>query len=125
MEIHKPKPWRGLREFLKEYGIIVLGVLTALALEQVVDALRWAHDIGEARQALGREIAYNIKALKLIATQDDCMTGRLDQLERWADGAAPKPEAAGRHPIFFTLSTSAWEVANSGQVVAHFPLDQK
>lgn len=125
MEIHKPKPWHGWREFLKEYGIIVLGVLTALALEQVVDALRWAHEIGEARQALGHEIAYNIKALKLIDDENGCMTARLGELERWADGAGPKPEAAGRHPVLWTLSTSAWDVANSGQVVAHFPLDQK
>jgi hypothetical protein len=31
MDIHKPKPWHGVREFLKEYVIIVVGVLTALA----------------------------------------------------------------------------------------------
>jgi hypothetical protein len=37
MDIHKPKPWHGLREFLKEYAIIVVGVLTALAGEQAVD----------------------------------------------------------------------------------------
>lgn len=122
---HKPHPIHGWREFLKEYGIIVLGVLTALALQQMVDTLRWAHEIGEARQALGREIAYNIKALRLIAVQDGCVTARLDELTRWADGAAPRPEVAGRRPTFFTLSTSAWDVANSGQVVAHFPLDQK
>ena len=35
MEIHKPKPWHGFREFLKEYLIIVVGVLTALAGEQL------------------------------------------------------------------------------------------
>ena len=29
MDIHKPKPWHGMREFLKEYVIIVVGVLTA------------------------------------------------------------------------------------------------
>ena len=91
----------------------------------MVDALRWAHETGEARQALGREISYNIKALKLIGIQDGCVSARLGELARWADGVAPKPEAAGRRPTFFTLSTSAWEVANSGQVVAHFPLDQK
>jgi hypothetical protein len=33
VNIHKPKPWHGAHEFLKEYGIIVLGVVTALALE--------------------------------------------------------------------------------------------
>jgi hypothetical protein len=39
MDIHKPKPWRGLREFLKEYLIIVVGVLTALAGEQIVESV--------------------------------------------------------------------------------------
>jgi hypothetical protein len=125
MEIHRPRPWRGWREFLKEYGIIVLGVLTALALEQVVDALRWAHEIGDARQALGREITYNIKALKLIGVQDACMGQRLDALRLWAEGSGPRPPEAVRRPIYYTFETSAWDVANSGQVVAHFPLDQK
>ena len=37
MDIHKPKPWHGVREFLKEYVIIVVGVLTALAAEQAVE----------------------------------------------------------------------------------------
>jgi hypothetical protein len=31
MDINRPKPWRGLREFLKEHLIIVVGVLMALA----------------------------------------------------------------------------------------------
>src|SRR5947209_13236270 len=43
MDIHKPKPWHGLREFLKEYVIIVVGVLTALAFEQAVEWLHWRH----------------------------------------------------------------------------------
>ena len=34
MDIHKPKAWHGVREFLKEYMIIVVGVLTALGAEQ-------------------------------------------------------------------------------------------
>ena len=39
MDIHKPKPWHGAREFLKEYAIIVVGVLTALAGEQAVEGV--------------------------------------------------------------------------------------
>jgi len=31
MDMHKPKPWHSVREFLKEYAIVVVGVLTALA----------------------------------------------------------------------------------------------
>src|SRR4051812_29022396 len=41
MDIHKPKPWHGVREFLKEYVIIVVGVLTALAAESGVEWLHW------------------------------------------------------------------------------------
>ena len=43
MDIHKPKPWHGVREFLKEYVIIVVGVLTALGAEQGVEWLHWRH----------------------------------------------------------------------------------
>ncbi len=48
MDIHKPKPWYGAREFLKEYVIIVVGVLTALGAEQVVEHLRWQKAVDEA-----------------------------------------------------------------------------
>ena len=48
MEVHKPKPIRNWREFLKEYAIIVIGVLTALAAEQAVETL---HEHGRASQA--------------------------------------------------------------------------
>ena len=48
MEIHKPKPIRNWREFLKEYAIIVLGVATALAGEQAAQAL---HDRSRATEA--------------------------------------------------------------------------
>jgi hypothetical protein len=49
MDIHKPKPWRGWREFLKEYAIIVVGVLTALAAEQGAEWHHWNHQVEVAR----------------------------------------------------------------------------
>ncbi|HWE99549.1 MAG TPA: hypothetical protein VG248_07110 [Caulobacteraceae bacterium] len=125
MDIHKPKPWHGWREFLKEYGIIVLGVLTALALEQAVEALRWAHETADARQMLGREISADVRALKLIGAQDACINQRLEALQLWAQGAGPKPAGTLLRPMYYTLQTSGWDVVNSGQAVAHFPLEQK
>ena len=38
MEIHKPKPWHGWREFLAEISVVVVGILIALAGEQTVEA---------------------------------------------------------------------------------------
>jgi hypothetical protein len=39
MDIHKPKPWHGVREVLKEVGTIVVSVLIALGAEQAVEAI--------------------------------------------------------------------------------------
>jgi hypothetical protein len=60
MDLHKPKPWRGLREFLKEYVIIVVGVLTALAAEQGVEWLRWQEKVerGRTHEAAELNAAY-------------------------------------------------------------------
>jgi hypothetical protein len=60
VEIHKPKPWHGFREFLKEYLIIVVGVLTALAFEQGVEWLHWRNQIAETEAALLPEVQVNL-----------------------------------------------------------------
>ncbi len=64
MDIHKPKPFHGWREFLKEYGIIVLGVLTALAFEQVVEMIRDHSRAEETRRNVRAEIVANIGLLQ-------------------------------------------------------------
>ncbi len=125
MDIHKPKPWHGIREFLKEYAIIVIGVLTALGAEQAVEWLHWRHEIAEAQNVLGREITYNIKALKRMDQQNSCLLERMDALAAWASGTGPRPVGAVRMPLNYVLQTHAWEVANTGQVTSHFPLETK
>ena len=39
MDIHKPKPFHGWREFLAEIAVIVTGIVIALGLEQVVEQI--------------------------------------------------------------------------------------
>ena len=125
MDIHKPKPWQGSRELLKEIGTIVIGVLIALAAEQAVDWLRWRYEIGEARQALGQEITYNIKALRIMDQQNGCLVARMDVLSAWASGTAPRPAGPVRMPVLYSLQTSTWDVTNAGRVIVHFPLNLK
>ena len=60
MDIHKPKPWHGVREFLKEYVIIVVGVLTALAAEQGVEWLHWRHQAEVTEARLEAEMRTNL-----------------------------------------------------------------
>jgi hypothetical protein len=56
MDIHKPKPWHGGRELLKEIGTIVIGVLIAIAFEQVVEWLNWRHKLADADAAVRFEL---------------------------------------------------------------------
>ncbi|HEY8004225.1 MAG TPA: hypothetical protein VIE16_08355, partial [Phenylobacterium sp.] len=63
MDIHKPKPWRGLREFLKEIGTIVIGVLIALGAEAVVENLHERRLSDEAREAIRDELRIDLGSL--------------------------------------------------------------
>ncbi len=124
MDIHKPKPWRGVREFLKEYVIIVVGVLTALAAEQVVESLHWSRQTGEARRALGREYSADLAYLNTNASQNACIRIRLGQLEQWARGG-PRPAGETIRPTLFYQQNSTWSVIKSGQIAAHFSLEEQ
>src|SRR5437899_1413377 len=95
MEIHKPKPWHGAREFLKEYVIIVVGVLTALGAEQSVEALHERGLAREARAAIDAEMQDNVNRIAFRQEQQSCIDTRLKAitslLADWAAGKAPPP----------------------------------
>ncbi|HEY7901784.1 MAG TPA: hypothetical protein VIC25_11440 [Caulobacteraceae bacterium] len=56
MHIHKPKPLHGVRDFLSEISVIVVGVLIALALEQAVEAFNWSHKVAHAEERLRADL---------------------------------------------------------------------
>jgi hypothetical protein len=101
MHIHLPKVPHSWREFFKEYAIIVLGVLTALGLEQMVESARERHLAREAEDAIRQELQENIDRAAYRLTQQACIENRLDEiealLEHWqGDDAFP----AGIHVGF-------------------------
>ena len=123
MDIHKPKPWHGLREFLKEYVIIVVGVLTALGAEQAVEWAHWRYEVAEARKTLDVEIAGNLAGLVRRREVAPCIQGRLADLRRYlsaraAGDRAPPPAPVG-HPRLARMWTNAWESAKADQVIGH------
>lgn len=127
MEIHRPKPWHGWREFAKEIGTIVIGVLIALAAEQAVEALHRRHEIREASTALETELAWNLMAFEVQTDEVPCSTHRLDELRRWADlsasGARPVLSRPIGAPPAFGFRTSIWRAV--APVVAQMPLEQR
>jgi hypothetical protein len=119
MDIHKPKPWHGLREFLKEYGIIVLGVLTALAGEQMVEQLHRSEEArlaeGAMRLELGQDDGQQAYARMLITR---CLDNRIAQIHDGAFGAPPdqlRKWTASYVPPFRSWDSEAWKaVVSSG-----------
>jgi hypothetical protein len=121
MDIHKPKPWHGLREFLKEFGTIVLGVLVALGAEQAVEAAHRNGEVREAREALRDEIRTNASILALGREELKCLKPQVDAYAAWAVGG-PKP------PDFRTILSryvsNTWDTVKTG-AVPHMPLQER
>ena len=82
MHIHLPKPLHGWREFAGEVGIIVIGVLIALAAEQVVETLHWRHEVSLFRNSVDHEIANNLGTYVYRMRENACVDARLQELDR-------------------------------------------
>ena len=115
---HKHGPIRNWREFLKEYGIIVLGVLTALAGEQVVEAVHHHYEAQELREALDQELTWDFEREKDSTDLQPCVEQRLDEVVRWADALAaghrPKLDGWFDGPSHLINRTSVWRSAAGG-----------
>lgn len=124
MEVHhKPKPWHGFREFLKEYLIIVVGVLTALAGEQTVEWLHWREVVAGTREALNRELGFDLGVIQTRIDQAPCMARRLSDLKTAFElHAAGRPVRLKRpfgQPETPHLRTAVWESAAADQSASH------
>jgi hypothetical protein len=129
MEIHhKIKPPKNWREFLKEYGIIVLGVLTALGGEQAVEAIHHRSEVQETREALNEELGWNFTSFRLWVDQMDCVSTRLDELERWRESMHAGRPLKLLQPIALPTSvafrTSVWRVS-AGDAASRMPFDER
>jgi hypothetical protein len=128
VHFHLPKPLHGWREFVGEIAIIVVGVLLALAAEQVVEAARWRSEVREFRAAVDHELGRDLGVYALNLEPRPCVTRRLADLERLlaesrAGHQLKMVEPIGR-PQSFSQYTSTWD--NKGaEVTEHLPLDAR
>lgn len=90
MHVHLPKPLHGWREFAGEVGIIVVGVLIALAAEGLVERWHWQGQVSQANAAFKDELlqfayfAYERQALQ------PCLNGRLQVLASQLNESDPQ-----------------------------------
>ncbi len=129
MDIHRPKPFHGMREFLKEYGIIVLGVLTALLLEQAVDWLHWTHDVHTEREALLKEVRANASTAYDRVLEQPCIEKRLSELmtvfQRHDEGRPLGVVGRVGAPLEIWGDNGTWSMAVAGGGLNHMPLAER
>jgi hypothetical protein len=129
MDIHKPKPWHGWRELLKEIGTIVVGVLIAIAFEQAVEWLHWRQKLADADAAVRFELHDDDlpQAYARIVVRE-CLEKRLDTLT--AALAADKPREAftrlvqDYNPPTRTWDMNAWQVMLSSDVLTRLTAEE-
>lgn len=127
MHFHLPKPLHGWRDFAGEVGIIVIGVLIALAGEQAVEWVHWRLVVAETRQALDRELADDLGVMQSRITQGPCISRRLSELttvfRRHSNGLPLALKGALGQPQFPHIESSVWDTVVADGATSHMPLD--
>ena len=126
MHFHLPKPLHGWRELVGEVGIIVVGVLIALAAEQAVGWIHERDDMTQLRSALRSELADSRARWENIRAQDTCTEQRLDSLDKWLASAPPDASLSEAYrPFLWNMHSSAWDLAKTSPVTGHLPLEER
>jgi hypothetical protein len=136
MDIHKPKPWHGVHELLKEIGIIVIGVLIALGAEQSVEWLHWRERATHAETAMRQDVNDVLDGMMERIEIQPCLDRRLvamrDRLiasgPQWAPMSpfitsgppAGSTYATYAHPMH-TWPTASWLNAVASTAATHLP----
>lgn len=121
MDIHKPKPVHTWRELLSEIGVVVIGILIALALEEGLRALHDRQTAAEAREVVKEEIRQNLSYMAGRLATQPCIERRLhdlgEDLARSGEGElAMQPRWVSQPAVYF-LSNQRWQAAaGSGRV---------
>ncbi|QUD88137.1 hypothetical protein [Phenylobacterium montanum] len=118
MHIHKPKAPHGLREFLSEISVVVVGIVIALSFEGLLEAYRNHEMSSAARESVREEIGKNLYMLKLRMDSQPCLDRKLQDLGellgRSGEGPLqPQPTWVSR-PQFWSMASGAWQAATSG-----------
>src|SRR5690349_12397970 len=108
MRIRLPKPLHGWRAFTGEVGVIVLGVLLALAAQELAQYVSARQDAAELRQSMIAEPTIDRARWEANNHDVSCAARRLDEMRAWA--ARPGSDVFDHFdpPILWTMHDSAW-----------------
>jgi hypothetical protein len=124
VEIHKPKPVHNWRELLSEIGIIVVGVIVALAAEQLVESMHWQNKIQDARRAMMLELRDDDGPQAYIRLAvGPCLDKQLDAIKTAIIAKASRGEIerliVGVKQGNVTWDAVAWNTLQTSDVASH------
>ena len=123
MHFHLPKPLHGWRELAGEVGIIVVGVLIALAADTLIERASWRQKVTLADANMRVEVERNRTNAAQYAILEQCADRMLDRITadlingNTADLA--KLHAIGEPFVSEPWTATAWEAAVAGQIGEH------
>ncbi|MDE2355658.1 MAG: hypothetical protein KGL69_02780 [Alphaproteobacteria bacterium] len=133
MHIHRPKPVHSLAEFASEIAVIAVGILIALAGEQLLEALHWRHVVEVSRAAIRIETQANLEMAADRVMTAPCLKARISALDAklrrpgpWI--ADPLPDAGDARfaalpsayvPTYAFYVDGHWKTAVSNGALTH------
>ena len=126
MHFHLPKPLHGWREFVGEVGIIVLGVLIALAAEQAIETMRWHQKVHRTKDLLDLELHDDALNAYGWLTTHRCLDRELDAAESAVGASRVSGTIAATPPYTPELdlfTSDAWINTRSLEVTDHMSPD--
>jgi hypothetical protein len=126
VNVNLPKPLHGWRAFSGEVGVIVLGVLIALAAQQVVQDIQDRNDVRQLVAALRAELSDDRARWEHIRASDVCTLQRLDAIEQWV-ATAPAGERLKKAYILYlwNMHSSVWDLARTSPATSKIPLGER
>jgi hypothetical protein len=120
------KTFHNWRDFLKEVGTIVLGVIIALAAGEAADAWNWHKEVSIVEDSLDDELAGSLFAAQERIKITDCQRATLDALDDLADRSHGKlvirNTPVSRNRVW---ASAAWDAAVASGTIAHMPHDTR
>ena len=125
MRVKVPKPLHGWREFAGEVGIIVLGVIIALALGQAAQAWQWHENVKTARTSIQREMAFDLAffadRLRIAKCVDRHLADAGQRLEAVATRGETPPSNANLESPGRLILVGDYDAQEAADNLVHFP----
>lgn len=128
MDLHPPGgPVRSVKDFFVHIGVVTVGILIALGLEQIVEAHHRASLAKIAIAGFRKELVYNQGQVREVLERMPELQNRIDTaIAKLAPNPSPGNSAA---PIVYpgitldVVSTASWDTAIATQALNELPFD--